>query len=98
MVLAVVCAPGVTPEGVAEEIEAGLSDGAGALPRSALAGALRGCGAKALSALLSADKKAEAPGEVRMVLAEEIGRASVHLIPPGAWRRLAIAWRRGARP
>jgi len=88
----------VTPPEAAEEAELALLRGAGALPRPALAGALRGVSATALERLLAADKKRGAGPAHRMVLLERIGAARLSPVPPGVVRRLLRAWRRGARP
>ena len=87
-----------TPPQVAEQIEAGLYERAGVLPRSRLAAALSGVGDAQVAALLAADKKSDAPGELRMVLAEEIGHAIVRPVPAHAWGLMLRAWRRGVRP
>lgn len=89
---------GVTGADVADEVEEVLRRRAGVLPRTNLASALGGHRDSEVTTLLAADKKVEVPGEVRMVLVDEIGHAVVQAVEPQVWKRLARAWRRGIRP
>lgn len=91
-------AMGVTPSGVAWEVEDGFVQGPGVLGRAALARALRRAKPERIAALLRADKKAGAAGELRMVLLRRVGQAGVLPVPEPVWRRLLPSWRRGARP
>ncbi|MEN9798971.1 MAG: hypothetical protein RL653_2667 [Pseudomonadota bacterium] len=87
---------GVTPARTAAEVERVLHDVAGVRTRAELgrwAGSLA-----AVRKLLSADKKAESPGEVRMVLLERPGATRTVVVPAAAWQGLHGAWRRGVRP
>ncbi|HVE81738.1 MAG TPA: 3-dehydroquinate synthase family protein [Myxococcales bacterium] len=91
-------AAGVTPDALAEEVEAGLTQGPRILGRGALAKALgSGTGAR-VAELLRADKKAGAAGALRMVLLRRLGAAEVHPVEARAWKGLLAAWRRGGRP
>lgn len=89
---------GVTPPGVAEEIEQALDVRVGVLPRTKLASALAGHHDSEVTTLLAADKKVDVPGEVRMVLVQRLGQAVFRSVAPPVWRPLARAWRRGIRP
>lgn len=87
---------GVTPPEVALEAEAGLEQGAGILPRSALARAFKGVGPARFLRLLAADKKRA--GGCRMVLLEAVGRAGVYPVPEAVLVDHLGAWQRGAAP
>jgi 3-dehydroquinate synthase len=87
---------GITPARTAAEVERVLQALAGVRPRAELG---RWMGSlTAVRKLLSSDKKAEAPGEVRMVLLERPGVTRAAVVPAPAWEGLHAAWRRGVRP
>jgi 3-dehydroquinate synthase len=89
---------GVTPEPVAAEAEAALENGPGLLGRERAAALLRRASQKDVAALLNADKKAGAKGELRMVLLTAIGATEVRDVAQDTWRALWPAWTKGVRP
>lgn len=89
---------GVTPEPVAAEVEAALEQGPGVLGRERAAALLRRAPMKDILALLTADKKAGAKGELRMVLLTGIGATEVRDVTEPDWRALWPAWTKGVRP
>jgi 3-dehydroquinate synthase len=89
---------GITPAGLAEEVEAGLVGGPGVLRRAALARVLRQASLPEVEALLAADKKAGTGGELRMVLLRALGRSEVVPVGREIWRALWAGWQGGARP
>jgi len=89
---------GLTPAPVAEEVESALTDRVGVRGRAALARFARQGSVREVTALLRADKKAGARGELRMVLLSAVGEAPVHEVQPAQWRALWPAWTRGVRP
>ena len=89
---------GITGEEVAREVEAQLHRAPGILPRSRLAKVLAGRPASELDALLRADKKTAARGELRMVLLRRIGDWALQPVPAASWRALLPAWKEGRTP
>jgi 3-dehydroquinate synthase len=89
---------GITPESVAHDVERALARGPGVLGRDRAAEIARRAPLKDVVALLDADKKAGANGELRMVLLTAVGTAEVVDVMPKTWRALWPAWTRGARP
>lgn len=89
---------GITPDAVAEEVEAALERGPGVLGRKAVARFARRAEAREVAHLLAADKKANAQGELRMVLLRAVGDWTLHTVHPDVWRALWPAWSRGERP
>ncbi|WP_141619024.1 3-dehydroquinate synthase family protein [Myxococcus sp. AB036A] len=89
---------GVTPEPVATEVEAALANGPGVQGRERAAALLRRAPMKDVRALLTADKKAGAKGELRMVLLTAIGATEVRDVDESSWRALWPAWAKGERP
>ncbi|RKI52093.1 3-dehydroquinate synthase [Corallococcus sp. AB049A] len=89
---------GVTPESVAHDVERALARGPGVLGRDRAAEIAQRAPLKDVVALLDADKKAGANGELRMVLLTAVGTAEVVDVMPKTWRALWPAWTRGARP
>ena len=86
----------VTPARVAREVEAVLLQQGEVQGRKALA---RWMGSvRQVQGYLASDKKAERPGEVRMVLLERPGQARAVSVPAEAWQHLHRAWRAGSRP
>jgi 3-dehydroquinate synthase len=86
----------VTPARVAREVEEVLLQRAEVQGRDALA---RWMGPlPKVRKLLAADKKAERPGEVRMVLLERPGMTRAVAVPAEAWSLLHRAWKSGRRP
>ncbi|MBM4377816.1 MAG: 3-dehydroquinate synthase [Deltaproteobacteria bacterium] len=86
----------VTPAKVAREVEAVLLQRAEVQGRAQLARWLGS--ARQVGKLLAVDKKAERPGEVRMVLLERPGATRAVAVPAEAWRHLLRAWKAGRRP
>ncbi|MFP2925431.1 3-dehydroquinate synthase family protein [Pyxidicoccus sp. 3LG] len=89
---------GVTPEPVAAQAEAALANGPGVLGRERVAALTRKAPLKDIVALLDADKKAGAKGELRMVLLTAIGSTEVRDVAQDTWRELWPAWTKGTRP
>lgn len=89
---------GLTPAPVAERVEAALAAQVGAPGRPALARFARLGGVREVAALLAADKKAGARGELRMVLLCGVGQPLVPDVSAAGWRALWPHWARGARP
>lgn len=89
---------GVTDEVVAVEVEEGLHEGPGVLGRKALAKALAKARLPEVDALLAADKKAGAKGELKMVLLRGLGDAPVLPVSGALWRELWPFWIEGKRP
>jgi 3-dehydroquinate synthase len=86
----------VTPARTAQQVEAVLAERAEVQGRAQLA---RWMGSTAqVRRLLAADKKAERPGEVRMVLLERPGATRLVPVPAEAWQHLLRAWTSGRRP
>ncbi|MBX5481053.1 MAG: 3-dehydroquinate synthase [Myxococcaceae bacterium] len=91
-------AVGVTPDGVASEVEDALCAGPLALGRPALARVLSRSTPARIEAILRADKKRQSDASVTMVLLERIGVTQIQEIEPSLWRKLLPAWRDGVRP
>lgn len=89
---------GVTPPEVAREVEDALVLGPGVLGRQRIAALTKRAALRDVNALLSADKKAGAKGELRMVLLTDVGAHVVREAPESDWRALWPAWTRGVRP
>jgi 3-dehydroquinate synthase len=89
---------GVTPEDVATQVEEALHQGPGVLGRERTAALTKRASLGDVAALLDADKKAGAKGELRMVLLTGIGAHEVRDVPHTVWRALWPAWTRGERP
>lgn len=89
---------GVTPEGLAGEVEEALLGRAEVRERSGLARLLRRARGAEVERLLAADKKAGARGELQMVLLADLGHAPVLPVAPAVWQALLPAWREGRRP
>ncbi len=89
---------GVTPDTVATRIEEALQNGPGVLGRDKAAAILKRSSEADVVALLNADKKAGARGELRMVLLTSLGAHEVRTVPEAAWRALWPTWTRGVRP
>ncbi|XXF81122.1 3-dehydroquinate synthase [Myxococcaceae bacterium GXIMD 01537] len=89
---------GITPADVAEEVEEALVHGPGVLGRERTAALTRRAKLKDVVALLNADKKAGAKGELRMVLLTGVGAHVVRDVTEAEWRALWPAWTRGVRP
>ncbi len=88
----------VTPPDVAEEVEEGLTRGPGVLGRERTAALTKRASLRDVVALLNADKKAGAKGELRMVLLTGLGAHEVRDVSEAAWRALWPAWSQGVRP
>ncbi|MFP2961759.1 3-dehydroquinate synthase, partial [Myxococcus sp. 1LA] len=73
-------------------------NGPGVLGRERAAALLRPAPLKDVLALLTADKKAGAKGELRMVLLTAIGTSEVRDVEEKSWRALLPAWMKGVRP
>jgi 3-dehydroquinate synthase len=91
-------AMGVTPEGVAAEVEDALETGPGVLGRKALSRVMAKTTKPEVRRLLSADKKNERAGVARMVLLEQVGRWKLQDVPEETWAPLFASWRRSQRP
>ncbi|RJS19670.1 3-dehydroquinate synthase [Corallococcus sp. H22C18031201] len=89
---------GATPGLVAAEVEAALQQGPGVLDRAHAARLLRRASQRDVVALLNADKKAGARGELRMVLLTALGATDVRDVASATWRELWPAWTEGVRP
>jgi len=86
----------VTPARTARDVEAALLERAEVRGRAELARWMGG--ARQVRRLLGADKKAEHPGELRMVLLERPGATRLWPVPAEAWQHLLRAWKSGRRP
>ncbi|MBF5043968.1 3-dehydroquinate synthase [Aggregicoccus sp. 17bor-14] len=89
---------GVTPPEVATQVEEALTQKVGVLGRAALARFARRGTPGEVRALLAADKKAGAAGQLRMVLLTGVGSTCVRDVEEAAWRALWPAWTREVRP
>jgi 3-dehydroquinate synthase len=89
---------GVTPDAVATQVEDALHKGPGVLGRERAAALLKRAALPDVRALLNADKKAGAKGELRMVLLPALGAHEIRDVPEAAWRALWPAWTQGVRP
>ncbi len=89
---------GVTPAALAQSVGALFTQEVGILQRPRLAAALKRATPARIEALLGADKKAGASGELRMVLLKSPGHCVVQGVAHAHWRALLPFWQRGERP
>jgi 3-dehydroquinate synthase len=88
----------VTSDRVAASIEDFFVGRAGSGDRKALAKALGRTRPAEVKAILAADKKSTAQGELKMVLVPGLGRAVLRKVPEETWTRLLPYWQQGERP
>ncbi len=88
----------VTDESVAREIETGLFEGAGVLPRRVLGKWLNRQNPNSIETLLLADKKVDKTGRLQMVLVPEVGTHRLEPVERVTWQKLLPSWPRGLRP
>ncbi len=88
----------VTPEAVAERVESALTTRVGILTRKKLGDEMRRHRADDLFALLLADKKNRALGEIRMVLLERPGKTRLVTVPRAVFARAIPHWQAGTKP
>lgn len=89
---------GVTSEALAREVEDVLHTRAHVRPRADMARLFARATPRQLTALLAADKKADASGALVMILLSALGATRAAPVSPALWRGLLGAWRTGVRP
>lgn len=89
---------GHTPLALAQSVESALLDVLGILGRDRLQKALARESADSVKALLLADKKVNASGQITMIVLRRIALTKTVSVPDRVWRHCLKYWRRGERP
>lgn len=89
---------GLTPPELAAQVEDVLHTRANVRPRADMARLFERATPRELLALLAADKKVDAKGDLVMILLTALGVTRAAPVTPTQWRGCLESWRRGARP